>query len=48
MPYGRRYDWPGALHHVMSRGVNGMEILKNKSHKTEFIHLMNRYLPDAG
>ncbi len=48
MPYGRRYDWPGALHHVMSRGVNGMEILKKQSHKTEFIHLMNRYLPDAG
>lgn len=48
MPYGRRYDWPGALHHVMSRGVNGMEVLKRSSHKTEFIHLLNRYLPAAG
>lgn len=48
MPYGRRYDWPGALHHVMSRGVNGMPIFMNTYHKWNFIQVLDEYLPGAG
>ena len=48
MPYGRRYDWPGALHHVMSRGVNGMPIFMNTYHKWNFIQVLDEYLPGSG
>jgi putative transposase len=47
MPYGRRLDWPGAMHHVMSRGIDGLGILKNPSLKRKLIELLDRYLPDA-
>jgi len=48
MPYGRRLDWPGAMHHVMSRGIDGLAIMQSASSKKRMIELLDRYLPEAG
>lgn len=48
MPYGRRFDWPGALHHVMSRGVNGMGIFRTTYYKRMFMDCMGKCFPEAG
>jgi putative transposase len=48
MPYCRRMDWPGALHHVISRGVNGMNVLADSCDKRRMMKLLERYVPPAG
>lgn len=48
MSYGRRLDWPGSLHHVMSRGVNGMDVFRTDDQKRQFLSLLDRYFPSSG
>lgn len=48
MPYGRRIDWPGAMHHVMSRGIDGLKILEDRHSKLKMMSLLDRYFPESG
>jgi len=37
MPRQPRLDAPGTLHHVMSRGIEGVEIFRNKIDREDFL-----------
>jgi len=37
MPRQARLDYPGAYHHVMGRGIDGLNIFKEKSDKKDFL-----------
>jgi len=37
MPRQARLDYPGAYHHVMGRGIDGLHIFKEKSDKKDFL-----------
>ncbi len=37
MPRQPRLDAPGALHHVMGRGINGIEIFSNRKDREDFL-----------
>jgi putative transposase len=44
MPRGSRIDAPGALHHIMARGVDRQEIFKDKEDYTAFINRLGDLL----
>ena len=37
MPRQPRLDAPGALHHVMGRGIDGVKIFRNKKDQEDFL-----------
>ena len=37
MPRQPRLDAPGALHHVMGRGIDGIKIFSNKKDREDFL-----------
>lgn len=37
MPRQPRLDAPGALHHVIGRGINGVKIFNNRKDRDDFI-----------
>jgi len=37
MPKQTRLDAPGALHHVMGRGIDGIKIFKGKVDRNDFL-----------
>jgi len=37
MPRQPRLDAPGALHHVMSRGIDGIKIFSNRKNREDFL-----------
>ena len=37
MPRQPRLDAPGALHHVMGRGIDGVTIFRNKKDREDFL-----------
>ena len=37
MPRQTRLDAPGALHHVMGRGIDGIKIFKSKADRNDFL-----------
>ena len=37
MPRQPRLDAPGALHHVMGRGINGIKIFSNRKDREDFL-----------
>ncbi len=48
MPRQPRLDAPGALHHVMGRGIDGVKILSNKKDREDFLErLANLCRADA-
>jgi putative transposase len=40
MPRPLRIEYPGALFHVMNRGINRMNIFMNDEHREIFIELL--------
>jgi len=48
MPRSSRLDAPGALHHVMSRGIDGVKIFRNRKDREDFLErLANLCRADA-
>lgn len=46
MPRKRRIDWPGAVNHVMMRGIDGRRIFDSGADQYEFIRRLSRILPE--
>lgn len=46
MPRQARLDYPGALHHVISRGIDGFNIFKEVSDKQEFSRRLKQCLSE--
>ncbi|MBD3391383.1 MAG: hypothetical protein GF418_04985 [Chitinivibrionales bacterium] len=44
MPRRRRIEVPGELHHVMARGLDGMDIFRSDKDRNHFLHLLGKYL----
>ncbi|MBD3315229.1 MAG: hypothetical protein GF344_05545 [Chitinivibrionales bacterium] len=44
MPRKARIEIPGEVHHVMARGLDGMEIFRCDENRRWLIHLLERYL----
>ena len=42
MPYGPRLDWTGAVHHVMSRGIDGRRIFTETSECIDFLERLGK------
>ena len=47
MPRQARLDIPGALHHIMVRGINKSDIFKNDEDKTRFLERMGQKVSDG-
>ncbi len=41
-----RPDWNGALHHVMVRGIEGMEVFSRKSSKLDLMKRLDKLVPE--
>lgn len=48
MPCKPRIDAPGALHHVVVRGIMGQRIFLDDADKTNFLWRLNVLLKDSG
>ena len=55
MPRSARMDIPGALHHIMVRGINRADIFKDQQDKTQFLERLgefevgeSKYAPPGG
>jgi putative transposase len=48
MPRGARLDAPGALHHVMVRGIEGRRIFRDDRDRDDFIQRLARLVPATG
>jgi REP element-mobilizing transposase RayT len=48
MPRKRRLTIPGEIHHVMSRGIDGMDLFRDDADRGRFVSLLARNLPHAG
>jgi REP element-mobilizing transposase RayT len=48
MPRKARIDAPGALHHIIVRGIERRTIFKDSDDKTDFIQRMEKVLSDTG
>jgi len=44
MPRQSRIDFPGALHHVIIRGINRAEIFRDHHDRTRFVTLLQKGL----
>lgn len=42
-----RIDAPGALHHIMARGIEGRKIFRNKKEFTDFLARLVRILMET-
>jgi len=38
MPRQPRLDTPGVLHHVMGRGIDGIEVFGDREDRKDFLH----------
>lgn len=47
MPRQARLDAPGTLHHIIIRGINGLQIFKDKADRVNFISRMRDLLKDT-
>lgn len=47
MPRRRRIIVPGEIHHVMSRGLNGMTLFKDAHDRKQFLTILSNRLPEA-
>jgi len=43
-----RPDWPGALHHVMARGIDGKAIFSEVSEKADICNRLEKLVPEMG
>lgn len=41
MPRQSRLDAPGALHHVMGRGIDGIKIFSNRKDRKDFLERLS-------
>jgi putative transposase len=48
MPRKSRLSVPGALHHVMSRGIEGRDIFGDDGDRATFLRLLNKGIQDTG
>lgn len=44
----RRWDAPGAVHHVMVRGIDGRKIFLDDDDRLDFLDRLDRVLPECG
>ena len=47
MPRQARLDYPGALHHVIGRGIDGLYIFNELKDKREFLHRIKKRLDES-
>jgi REP element-mobilizing transposase RayT len=47
MPRQARLDYPGALHHVIGRGIDGLYIFNELRDKREFLHRIKKRLDES-
>ena len=48
MPRQSRIDAPGALHHIMARGIEGRRIFKNNRDRNDFLSRLGKILKETG
>lgn len=48
MPRQPRCDAPGVVHHVWSRGIEGRSIFVDDSDRWDWVHRLERILPESG
>jgi len=48
MPRKKRLSVPGALHHVMARGIEGRDIFRDYEERAIFLHLLTKGIEDTG
>lgn len=47
MPRKARIDAPGAVHHIMARGIEGGVIFQDRQDRDEFVHRLSRILTET-
>ena len=47
MPRKSRIDTPGALHHIMARGIEGGNIFRDDADKKHFLERLEKILKDT-
>jgi hypothetical protein len=47
MPRQARLDVPGALHHIMARGINKSSIFEDDQDRTEFLERLGENIAEA-
>ena len=47
MPRKARLDAPGALHHIMARGIEGRKIFQNNSDREDFIERLGYLIKET-
>ena len=47
MPRKARIDAPGALHHIIIRGIEGKAIFKDNADRTNFVERLDRIIPET-
>ena len=47
MPRQARLDVPGALHHIMVRGIDKAKIFRDNDDKTRFLERLGQYVEEG-
>ena len=47
MPRQARIDTPGALHHIMVRGIEGKKIFRDNNDREDFLKGLGKILPET-
>ena len=48
MPRGPRLETPGALHHIIARGIERSTIFRHDTDRTDFLDRIRRLFPETG
>ena len=48
MPRKSRIDTPGALHHIMARGIEGGKIFRDDKDRDQFLERLENILKETG
>ena len=48
MPRKRRLEFPGEIHHIMARGLDGMTLFVEKTDKQQLFNYLAKYISSTG